>query len=358
MSNFLQLHFLTIYPPSNPNRDDQGRPKSAMYGGVPRLRLSSQSIKRAVRVSEVMQKGLFGHMGIRTQRLGDEILGILREKGVAEKKSVELARQVASVFGKIDGDGTRIKQLAFISPEERRLAEELIEKALDKKSPLPKDKDLKKLILRHADGAVDIAMFGRMLADDAEFNREAAVQISHALTTHKSLIEDDYYVAIDDLKKPAEDAGAGFLGDAGFGSGIYYLYACVDCDLLENNLGKDENAKTARKLAKQAVLSLVEALATTSPSGKQNSFAHHPRAGYIRAEYGTQQPRSLAGAFFKPVSGEDLMSSSIEALEGMATKIDHAYGPSADHFQTMNVAKKQGALEKIKSFMSDCFTND
>ena len=58
-------------------------------------------------------------------------------------------------------------------------------------------------------------MFGRMLADDPNFNREAAVQVSHALTTHRALVEDDYYTAVDDLKEPAEDAGAGFVGEAG-----------------------------------------------------------------------------------------------------------------------------------------------
>src|SRR5208283_2583322 len=104
---------------------------------------------------------------------------------------------------------------------------------------LPKDKDLAKAVLQTADGAVDIAMFGRMLADNPDFNRDASVQVAHAFTTNPVEIEDDYYTAVDDLKKPAEDAGAGFVGEAGFGAGVYYLYVCVDRELLVKNLGGD-----------------------------------------------------------------------------------------------------------------------
>src|SRR5208283_2940475 len=97
---------------------------------------------------------------------------------------------------------------------------------------LPKDKDLAKAVLQTADGAVDIAMFGRMLADNPSFNRDAAVQVAHAFTTNAVEIEDDYYTAVDDLKRKDEDAGAGFVGEAGFGSGVYYFYLCIDRELL------------------------------------------------------------------------------------------------------------------------------
>ena len=111
--------------------------------------------------------------------------------------------------------------------------------------PLPGLKELKEKILRSADGAADVAMFGRMLADDPDSNRDAAVQVSHALTTHRALIEDDFYTAVDDLKRPAEDAGAGFVGEAGFGSGVFYTYACVNNALLKENL-KGDAALAAR----------------------------------------------------------------------------------------------------------------
>jgi CRISPR system Cascade subunit CasC len=348
MSRFLQLHYLTIYPPSNPNRDDLGRPKSATYGGAPRLRISSQALKRAARISDVMQRDLAGHLGDRTQRIGEVVLQALTDEGADEKTATRIAEQITDVFGKPDPKAkTRTRQLAFISPDERAAAIELAKKALTGEK-LPDVNDLKKMVLRTADGAADVAMFGRMLADDPDFNREAAVQVSHAITTHRALVEDDFYTAVDDLKTSAEDAGAGFVGDAGFGSGVFYLYACVDTGLLKENLGGDS------ELAAKAVGALVEALATATPSGKKNSFAHQTRAAYIRAECGNQQPRSLAGAFFAPVAGEDLMMASVGALEELADKMDTAYGACADAAEVLNLATGQGSLPAVRRFAEGC----
>src|SRR3954469_792459 len=141
-------------------------------------------------------------------------------------------------------------------------------------------------------------MFGRMLADDPEFNREAAVQVAHAITTHRAVVEDDYYTAVDDLKRPSEDAGAGFVGEAGFGAGLFYLYACIDRALLVRTLGGDED------LARAGIAALVEAAATVAPRGKQASFASRARASFVMAEGGDTAPRSLAAAFLRPVGGE------------------------------------------------------
>ena len=355
MSRFLQLHYLTIYPLSNPNRDDLGRPKTATYGGAPRLRISSQALKRAARLSDVMQTDLKGHLGDRTQRIGEVVLDALAADGETGKRATEIATKVADIFGKLDAGAARkgairTRQMAFISPDERSAAIELARKALAGEK-LPQDKDLKRLVLRTADGAADVAMFGRMLADDPDFNREAAVQVSHALTTHRALVEDDYYTAVDDLKRRAEDAGAGFVGEAGFGSGVFYTYACVDTDLLVKNLDGD------RELAGRTAGALVEALATATPSGKRSSYAHQTRAGYIRAEAGDAQPRSLAGAFFKPVEGGDLMAASVEALEDLVARLDAAYGGCCDGAAVMGVADGRGTLAAIRAFAADAVTH-
>lgn len=355
MSRFIQLHYLTIYPPSNPNRDDIGRPKSASYGGVPRLRISSQALKRAARLSDVMQRDLEGHLGTRTQRIGEVVRDALAREGADTDQATEIATEIADVFGKIDAKAgeqgaIRTRQLAFVSPEEQEFAIDLAKRALNGEE-FPSNADLKKMVLRTADGAADVAMFGRMLADDPNFSREAAVQVSHAITTHRALVEDDFYNAADDLKTTAEDSGAGFLGDAGFGSGVFYLYACVDTDLLVENLAED------RALAARSVGSLVEALATSTPAGKRNAFAHHTRASHIRAEVGSQQPRSLAGAFLRPVSGDDLLVASVAALEEMAGKIDAAYGACADSTMSMNVPEGQGSLAGIRNF-AEAFVRD
>ena len=358
MTTFIQLHLLTTYPPSNPNRDDQGRPKSAMVGGAPRLRLSSQAVKLAVRTAPGFKQALEGHLGERTQRIGEVIRKHLVENRRADSdKAYEIAETIADAFGALDsgknkdGKGPFTAQLAFISPQERQAAIDLAERALDGEdlTSMAK-KGLEKAVLRKADGAADVAMFGRMLADDPDFNREAAVQISHAVTTHRAEVEDDYYTAVDDLKTAAEDAGAGFVGEAGFGSGVYYLYACIDTNQLAKNLAGD------RDLAARACEALVEALATATPAGKQNSFAHRPRASYILAEAGSQQPRDLSGAFFKPVSDADLRAASIAALEDMRKRIDAAYGEGCDDHRIMNVMAGEGSLAGIKAFVKGAVT--
>lgn len=346
MSTFLQFHLLTSYGPSNPNRDDQGRPKQAMVGGVPRLRLSSQSIKRALRESAFFGLDLKDNMGTRTKRLHERLVEKLVAGGTAPEAAAKAADEVARLFGKLEtakkGDAPTVATtLAFISPEEWRLAEELAGKIVAGEE-LPKDKDLKKLVLRKADGAIDIAMFGRMLADDADFNRDAAVQVAHAITTHAAQAEEDWYSAVDDLNK-AEDTGAGHLGETAFGSGIYYQYVCVDCDLLVENLGGD------RELAAKGAEALARAMAQTAPRGKQNSFAHRPRAHFVLAERGPQAPRDLSGAFFAPVKGHALMEASVEKLRQARDDIDRAYGQVWEADCTMHVGVG-GTLDAVVQF--------
>lgn len=348
MNRFLQLHVLTAYPPSNPNRDDLGRPKSAMIGGVQRMRISSQAIKRAMRESPVFADALTGSLGSRTQRIGEVVKAQMLGKGADDGRATDIARQIAAAFGKLkketDAHPTYTEQLAFISPEERAAALDLAEKALAGET-LPTDKDLAKLLLNTADGAVDIAMFGRMLADNPDFNRDAAVQVAHAFTTNRVNIEDDYYTAVDDLKLPSEDAGAGFIGEAGFGAGVFYVYVCVDRALLVENLAGDG------ALAAKALEALVRATATSSPSGKKNSFANHVRAQFVLTELGDGQPRTLASAFTRPVTGDDQMEASVTALTKMRQGFAESYGKDWSDERKLHVGAGDGvSLDELAAF--------
>ncbi len=357
MTTFLQLHLLTAYPASNLNRDDTGRPKTVDFGGAPRLRISSQSLKRAWRTSPVFEERLGERLGKRTQRLGEDVEKRLLDGGMAAKDATATARRIAEVFGKLadatDDDPTYIRQLAFVSPEERARAMELADRALAGEEIDPKPAAL----LGRTDGAADIAMFGRMLADNPGYNREAAVQVAHAFTTHKSAVEDDYYVAVDDLKDAADtdDLGTSFIGVQEYGSGLFYLYACIDCDLLARNLGGDA------ALAADAAEALLHAAATVSPRGKQASFASRARASFVMAERGSQQPRSLAAAFIKPVRlGEDegAVEASVKALDGFCTGLDDAYGACADARERMCVTAEgaHGTIADVATFVRECWS--
>lgn len=343
MSNFLQLHFLTSYPPGNPNRDDTGRPKSAVFGGVPRMRISSQCLKRTWRTSSVFRNSLDGHLSQRTRRLGDKLCSYMQEKGVSPEQATEQAKEIAKVFGKPstnEVESTRIQQLCFISPAENKLALELADRAIkgEEISVSPSD------VLLQCDTAADIGMFGRMLADSPKFNREAAVQVSHALTTHRAIAEDDYYTALDDFVDEEDDTGAGFLGVQEFGSGVFYIYLCIDKDLLEENVDRHEGVRDA------SLSALIEAAATVSPGGKQASYGTRTLASYILAEKGTFQPRTLATAFLKPISGTNLLVDSISQMERFRTQLDEAYGPTSDDQIIMNVEQEHGTLADIIEF--------
>lgn len=354
MSTFIQLHLLTSYPPSNLNRDDLGRPKTAMMGGKTRLRVSSQSLKRAWRTSDLFETALAGHIGRRTKRQGVELYRRLCEKGVADSKAKEFAKEMVAFFGATEGaekdkplKELESSQLVHFNQEEIAALEKLADRVAAE-GKLDKD-ELKKLVAKRHD--VDISMFGRMLTGKEVVkvtdDPEAAVQVSHAITVHEVAVEDDYFTAVDDLNTGDDELGAAHIGETEFGSGVFYNYICINRDLLTDNLGGD------KELADKALKALAEAAAKVSPTGKQNSFASRARTSYLLAEKGTDQPRSLSVAFLKPVRGEDILALSIKELEKRRENFDKVYGPCADSFKIMNAETGEGSLDEIKKFITE-----
>ena len=354
MSTFIQLHLLTSYPPSNLNRDDLGRPKTAIMGGKTRLRVSSQSLKRAWRTSDLFAEALKGHIGTRTKTMGVEVYNALKAKGVAEGNAKTWARQVAEVFGKAKKanaakplEELEIEQLAHFSPEEKSAIFALADK-LAASNTAPSADDLKLLQKNHS--AADIAMFGRMLASSPAFNTEAAVQVAHAVTVHDVAVEDDYFTAVDDLNNDKGDLGAAHIGETEFGAGVFYLYLCINRELLKENLGGDE------ALTGKALEALIHAVTKVSPTGMQNSFASRAYASYVLAEKGDQQPRSLVQAFLKPVKpfeDEDMLEKAVKAIEKRRDNFDTVYGACADARYTLNVDAGEGRLADLVKFVQE-----
>ncbi|MDD4523637.1 MAG: type I-E CRISPR-associated protein Cas7/Cse4/CasC [Methanosarcina sp.] len=362
MTDFIQLHILTSYPPSNLNRDDLGRPKTAVMGGTQRLRISSQSLKRAWRTSDIFMEALSGHIGVRTKEMGNfvykalttgvKLTEILEGKfessatypKMEEKKAAEISKQIASVFGKLKKEGFEIEQLAHFSPEEIGTIENLIIDLAQSGRKLTEDD---RSILRKNNTAVDIAMFGRMLAANTQYNVEAAVQVSHAITAHKVAVEDDFFTAVDDLNDGEEDMGSGHLGETEFAAGLFYIYTCINRDLLKENLEGDE------ELTKKALKALVEAALTVSPTGKQNSFASRAYASYVLVEKGKQQPRSLSVAFLKALEEKDLLGSTIKELNNTREKIENVYGKCCEKKEEMNAYTGEGSIQGILKFVAE-----
>jgi len=351
MSRFIQLHLLTSYPPANLNRDDLGRPKTAKMGGTDRLRVSSQSLKRTWRTSDLFQTALNGHVGTRTKMLGISIYQGLLDSGVSEKKAKTWAQRIAEQFGKLKKEDKghplndlEIEQLVHISPAEQQAIDSLVE-AMIAENREPHKEELN--LLRTEAMSADIALFGRMLASKPNFNIEAACQVAHAISVHSIVIEDDYFTAVDDLNTHEEDAGASHIGETGFAAGLFYSYICINRDLLIENLNGDKD------LANKAIAALTEAAIKVAPEGKQNSFGSRAYASYVMAETGKQQPRSLSVAFLKPVgkNSEDFAQDAIAALTAQVNNFDKVYGACADERCVINASMGEGSMDELLAFV-------
>jgi CRISPR system Cascade subunit CasC len=350
MTTFKQIHFLTAYPPSNLNRDDLGRPKSAIIGGTTRLRISSQSLKRAWRTSEVFAERLDGNIGTRTKEIGILVYKSLIEKGVSEAKSREYGQMIGGHFGKLQKEdkkdpmkGMRSEQLFYFSPRELNAINALIVR-IAAGEEISKELIVETLI--HEGGAADIALFGRMLAskdNQADYTVEAAAQVAHPFSVQRVSIEDDYFTAVDDLNK---GEGAGHIGVAEFSSGLFYGYVCVNQDLLLENLRGD------KALARATLQALLESIATIAPSGKQNSYGSRAYASYVMAERGSRQPRSLSVAYLSPITDtKDMLRAAIERIEDVRTSMDSTFGACAEAVRVLNVPAKAGTLADLMSFI-------
>lgn len=355
MKRFLQLHLLTSYPPANLNRDDLGRPKTAVIGGTTRLRISSQSLKRAWRTSDIFQEK-FGQItpdgtsGIRTKQYGEVIYATLLDGGIGEKKALEWARSLAGCFGKIKKDkepfpnNLHIEQLAFISPEEQHSVHELITHLIATNTD-PSDEQLD--LLRMQNSAADLALFGRMLAKNPSYNIEAAIQVGHAFSVQKISVEDDFFTAVDDLNTKEDDVGAGHMGDIEFASGIFYTYINIDRELLLKNLSGCDNSKN--DIWTRAIQAIVESAAKVSPTGKQNSFGSRAYSHYVLAELGNQQPRSLALAYVNDIRG-NMLEESILKIEETRDKMTAVYGACSEKSYVLNILENKGTFQQLLSF--------
>ena len=350
MSHFIQLHLLTSYGPSNLNRDDLGRPKTAIMGGVERLRISSQSLKRAWRTSDIFEEELKGNIGKRTKLLGIRLYEYLCDRSIKKKQAKEWAQAIVSQFGKLKAvdksnplNDLEIEQLVHICPDEEKKIYQLAD-LIAEQNRGPREEELQ--LLRKDIHAADIALFGRMLASHPGYNVEAAAQVSHALTVHGVSVEDDYFTAVDDLNTREVDMGSAHIGELCFGSGVFYTYVCINKTLLGENLNNDS-------LEKSSIKAIALCAAQIAPSGKQNSFASRARASYVLAETGQQQPRQLSAAFLNPVAGNDIMNTAIKRMETLYENMDRVYGACAEKRYAINVEKGSGSLDKLIKFITE-----
>ena len=333
-----EIHMLKNYPPTNLNRDDTGSPKTCLFGGVNRGRISSQCLKRSWRTSDIFRQAVGEeNLGIRTRMLPSLVVEKLLEMGVSPAYA-DMVLPKISGFGNKDGTeskkGNATQQVIFFCPQDIQAAADAVKKLLDgckteKDVKALKAKDLQAAVEGAKDRAVtlDIALFGRMVTSDAFRDVEASMQVAHAISTNKVAVESDYFTAMDDMLRgeTSDDSGAAMIGDIDYNSSCYYIYAALDTDILKKNL---ESIPDADTLIAKAIPALLRAMAFTNPSGKQNSFAGHvlPSAVLVECKH-TKIPTSLVNAYVEPVrGGKDLLESSIARLAEESNVMSRNYG--------------------------------
>lgn len=336
----IQIHMLQNYVPSLLNRDDSGSAKSAYFGGRQRGRISSQCLKRSIRLSPVFQQAFKedGLLANRTKRLPKLINEALEKLGADEATRTAIVQRVPEIGQEstkrdtktVDLENLETRQLIFINDSEvAEMAKKLLalyQEQGAKKWEKMKIDEITKALGRSVPKSVDIAMFGRMTTSAAFEDVEAAVQVAHALSANELARVYDFFTAVDDLKKADEeaDAGAGMIGDVELNSSTYYKYFNIHWEELVKNLGGDAD------VAAKAVTTFVEAAAKAHPSGKQNSTAAFQLPDFVLVEISdTNLPVSYANAYLKPAQQDyqgTLMENAIQALNDYAEKLRQTYG--------------------------------
>lgn len=304
---YLDVHVLQAVPPSCINRDDTGSPKTAVYGGVTRARVSSQAWKRAMRC---MFKDIFSQeqIGLRTKKAVELVTKELENLGYEGNAGKAAAEALEKVGIKINKKAETDALFFMSRPQARALAKLCVDGETDKAAYLNALKEKP---------SVDIALFGRMVASDPSLNFDAAAQVAHSISTHEVKTEFDYFTAVDDMARE-DNMGAGHLGTVEFHSATLYRYATVNLRELAEQLGEDTAA---------AVKGFVKAFLLSMPTGKQNSFANRTVPDFAYITIRDDQPVNLAGAFEKPVCTrqEGYTEKSVAALKDCALNTYRAF---------------------------------
>jgi len=346
--NLIELHIIQSFPVTCLNRDDVGAPKSALFGGVQRARVSSQCWKRAVReLAKEEQPGFFG--GNRTRYIISDLKNkiVLKFDQTEEKKEEKaqiLANAIADGLGKLDSiEKGNVKTMLYVSQLElqnivNKMFEldfsELLNNILDEnKKEKEKEKvtkELNKLAEKAAKNmknavkdTADISLFGRMVADDHSLMLEGAANFSHPLSTHKVSSEIDFFSAVDEIM-PEEEEGAGHIGTLEFNSACYYRYIGLNLDLLKD---ADHLSHFSDEEFNSVVSTFIKAAILAVPTARKNSMFGFNPPEFVLGLKRAGQPLSLANAFENPIRPKNgYVVPSIEEMKKKFESLKNTFG--------------------------------
>lgn len=318
--NLIELHMLQSFPVNCLNRDQFGSPKSTVFGGAPRARVSSQCWKRAIRQLAKEENEMFS--GTRSKYFLDRLNNALLEMEQSEKDAAAIAKEIVAATGlKIDKDD-KVKNLFYFSDSElKAAAHAYLDCPEAKKKANAAVKELEKV----ARDGVDIAFFGRMVAD-SDLTLEGAAMFSHAISVNRVDNDLDFFTAVDDLK-PKEQTGSAHMGDIEFNTACYYRYVALNLDLLAD---PDHLGALTTEERKRAVGTFLRACAMAIPSARKNSMMANTLPGFILGVFRKGAPLSLANAFEFPVKGTALLEKAGKDLLEHWAKLRELYGITVD----------------------------
>ncbi len=393
---FLDIHAIQTLPPSNINRDDTGSPKTAMYGGVRRARVSSQSWKRAMREYFLMnaEQGILGKRSkYIPSYLADKIMTMNKE--ISHEEALSLSNFIITSIG-IQTEDDKLKVLLFLSDAQiehlaKEALREIAEKVnneditistiirntnkqfekIDNKEKKGEDRFKKKRSYLSeifkvdklkdtlkGNPSIDIALFGRMVADDSNLKVDASSQVAHAISTHAVQTEFDFFTAVDDLS-PEDNAGAGMLGTVEFNSSTLYRYANIAVHELNKQL-KDKEATI------HAVKLFVETFSNSLPTGKVNTFANQTIPQAVIVTLRNDRPISLATAFEEPIKSSDghvdksiqKLSQEFKRVEKFVNKPLWTLYVTFDEVEALKeIGEGQDSLRNLLNTLSEEFSN-
>lgn len=306
MTTFINIHTLISHPSSMMNRDDSGMQKTAVFGGATRSRISSQCLKRAMRMSD-LYKETVAEKSIRTNKF-DELLEVCKQE-MPDTDAKVIEDVLLNLGSKVATDKkTKVRTFDAVQP----YSIGAIREAINMVESGTELKELKKIVQIPT---ADVALSGRMDASCPDRNVEAAMSVAHSLTTHSADIEVDWFTACDDLA----EQGSGHIGTTEFSSGVFYRYGSINVDLLAKNIKADVSDVA------NIITTMIRCFAQVTPDAKQKVFAAHNQADFVMAVK-SNQPLSLANAFRKPIPNNgEVMENSIEKLLAHYDKLTAAY---------------------------------
>jgi len=346
----IEIHMIQNHSPANLNRDDLGAPKTCIFGGITRARISSQCLKRSIRQSKTFQEAFEKVGGIRTRRL---ITHLAEEVHGEEPPPEDLVEFIAGVFEKGGMERTKkgeepnnTKVILFLAQYAINEMVAAIQHQTERNKKAQEDLANRFAdILERSAFAPDIALSGRMIELDRKgvfakmkLRVEGALSAAHAISTHEVTNEVDYFTAVDDLRGPI---GAAHPDEAQFASACFYKYFSLDWDQLVGNLtpkdADDAETKRAQDLAAATLGHFLTAAATANPSGKQTSFAAHnlPDGVLVEVKKDRRIPTSYANAFTDPVplnSERGLVGQSIAQLGQYVHDIAQGYDLQCERY--------------------------